>query len=95
VRVQDADDVGFLEHQMVDAIDLDFGAGPLAEQHAIAGPDVERMDVALRVAGARTDRDDLGLLRLLLCGIGNDDAAFRLRFLLEALDDDAVVQRTE
>ena len=74
---------------------LHLGAGPLAEQHAVAGLDVERDELAALVAGAGTDGDDLALLRLLLGGVGNDDAALRLLLRLDAADDDAVVQRTE
>ena len=53
------------------------------------------MQLAALVAGARADGDDLALLRLLLGGVGDDDAALGLLFGLDALDDDAVVQRTE
>ena len=42
-----------------------------------------------------THGDDFAFLRLLLDGIGDDDAAFCLLFALEALDHDAVVQRTK
>ena len=42
-----------------------------------------------------THGDDLTFLRLLLDGIGDDDAAFGLLFALEALDHDAVVQRSK
>ena len=37
----------------------------------------------------------LALLRLLLGGVGNDDAAGGLFLGIDALDDDAVVKRTE
>ncbi len=44
---------------------------------------------------ARTDGDHLALLGLLLGGVGEDDAARGLLFLLDDLDDDAVAQRLE
>ena len=47
------------------------------------------------VASAGADGDDFALLRLLLGGVGNDDAALRLVFAFEATNDDTVVQRTE
>jgi hypothetical protein len=43
----DAEDVAFLHDQQVFAVDLDFGARPLAEQHAVAGLDVERGNLAV------------------------------------------------
>src|SRR3546814_14274403 len=54
----DAEDVRFLHNQQLFAVDLDFGARPFAEQDAVAGLDVERGDLAVVGAGARTDRDD-------------------------------------
>jgi hypothetical protein len=56
---------------------------------------VERDELAGLVAAARADGDDLALLGLFLGGVRNDDAALGLLFFLDALDDDAVVQRTE
>src|SRR5829696_4325453 len=91
----DAHDVGFLHDQEVLTVDAHLGAGPLAEQHAVSGLDVERDDLAALVPGARADGDDLALLRLFLRGVGDDDAALRLLLGLDTADDDAVVQRTE
>ena len=93
--LDDAHDVGFLHDQEVLAIDLDLGAGPLAEQDAVAGLDVERHELAALVAGAGADGDDFAFLRLLLGGVGDDDAAGRLLFGFDAADDDAVVQGTK
>src|SRR6478672_8076779 len=91
----DAHDVGFLHDEEVLTVDLDLGAGPLAEEDAVALLDVERDQLAVFVAGAGADGDDLAFLRLLLGGVGDDDAAFGAFFAFDALDDDAVVQRTE
>src|SRR5579883_910095 len=91
----DAHNVGLLHDQELLAVDLDFGAGPLAEQHPVALLDVERRQLAGLVAAARPHGDDLALLRLLLGGVRNDDAALRLLLAFEATDDDAVVQGTE
>jgi hypothetical protein len=46
-----AHDVGFLHDQKVFAVELDFGARPLAEQDTVASLDVERNDLALAVSG--------------------------------------------
>ena len=77
------------------AIDLDLGAAPLAEQHAVAGLDVEGNDLAGLVARAGTDGDDLALHRLLFGSVGNDDAAGGLGVFFDAANDDAVMKRTE
>src|SRR5471030_1981499 len=91
----DSHDVGLLHDQEILAIELDLGAGPLAEQDAVALLDVERNERALLVAGARADGDDLAFHRLFLGGVRNDDAALGLALFLDALDHYTVVQRTE
>jgi hypothetical protein len=90
--VDDSKDVAFLHDKQVIAADLDLGAGPLSEEDAVAGLDVEGDELAGFIATARTHSNDLTFLRLLLDGIGDDDAAFGLLLPLEALDYDAVVQ---
>src|SRR5690606_29579984 len=49
-----AHDVGFFHDQQVLAVELDLGAGPLAEQDAVADLDVEGDDLAVFVTGAGT-----------------------------------------
>src|ERR1700682_2423323 len=93
--VDHAKDVAFLHDKQVLAVDLDLGAGPLPEENAVADLDVEGDELAGFIAPARTHSDDLTFLRLLLDGIRDDDAAFGLLLPLEALDHDAVVQRSE
>ena len=78
--LDDAQDVGLLHDQEILAVDLHFAAGPLAEQDAVAGLDVEGDELALLVAGARADGDDFAFLRLFLGGVGDDDAAGGLLF---------------
>jgi hypothetical protein len=73
--LDDAHDVALLHDQEILAVDLDLGARPLAEQDAVAGLDVERDQLALLVAAAGADGDDLAFLRLFLGGVGNDDDA--------------------
>src|SRR6185503_20152694 len=93
--LEDSHDVAFLHDQVLGAVELDLGAGPLAEQDAVAGLDVESDERTLLVTGARTDGNDLAFHRLFLGRVRNDDAALGLLFLRDALDHDAVVKRTE
>src|SRR4029450_7888452 len=57
---EDAHDVAFLHDQEILTVDLDLGAGPLAEQHAIADLEVDRDQLAGFVAAARTNGGDFG-----------------------------------
>src|SRR3954468_4892831 len=91
----DPQNVAFLHDQQIFAIELDLGAGPLAEQDAIARLHVERGDLAVIGLGAAADGDDLALLGLFLGGVGNDDATGRLFFSLDAANQHAIVQRSE
>src|ERR1700674_1724639 len=88
-------DVAFLHDQILDALDLDLGARPLAEQHPVAGLDVDRDQFARLVAPAGPDGDDLALLRLFLGGIRDEDSADRFRISVDAANDHAVVKGTE
>src|SRR6185503_18049858 len=88
-------DVALLHDQQLLAVDLDLGAGPLAEQHLVLRLQVEGHDLAGLVASAGADGDDLALLGLLGCGIGDDDAAGRLGLAVDAADDHAIMQRTK
>ena len=56
---------------------------------------IERRELAVLVASAGPDGDDLALLRLLLGGIRDDDAALGLLLRLDAADDNTVVQADE
>src|SRR5580692_11214085 len=91
----DAHNVGLLHDQEILALELDFGSGPLAEQHAVAGLEVDGDQLAALVAATRPHGDDFALLRLLLGAVRNDDAALRLFLCLDALDDHTIVQGTE
>src|SRR5215470_13642906 len=93
--VEHAHDVGLLHDQELLAIDLDLGARPFAEQHAVARLEVDRDQLAVIVAAARADGDDFALGGFFLGGVGNDDAAGRLILGIDALNDDAVVERTK
>jgi hypothetical protein len=62
-------DVALFHDQVLDAIDLDLGARPFAEQHPIADLDVDRNELAGFVAPSRSDGDDPAFLRLFLGGV--------------------------
>src|ERR1700694_5263994 len=90
-----AHDVAFLHDQKFLAVELDLGARPLAEQHAVADLEVDRDQLAGFVAAARTDRRDLALRGLFLGAVGNDDPALGLFFGVDTFDHDTVMQRTK
>src|SRR6516165_1977529 len=54
-RLDDAHHVGLLHDQVFLTVDLDLGAGPLAEQDAVARLEVERDQLAGLVAGTGAD----------------------------------------
>src|SRR6202051_1614036 len=92
---QNAHDVALLHDQELFAIELDLGAGPLAEQHAVADLEVDRDQLAGFVAAARAHSGDFALRGFFLGAVRDDDAASFLLFGVDALDHDAVVKRTE
>src|ERR1700735_1474043 len=92
---ENAHDVALLHDQQFLAIELDLGAGPLAEQHAVADLEVDRDQLAGFVAAARANGGDFALRGLFLGTIRNDDAASCLLFGVDTLDHNAVVKRTE
>ena len=93
--IDHAHEVGFLHDHQLLAVELDLGARPFAEQHAVAGLDIERMQLAGLVANAGPDGDDLALHRLFLRRVGDEDAAGGLRLRLDTADQDAVLQWTQ
>src|SRR5580700_2091203 len=88
-------DVALLHDQVLDTVDLDLGAGPLAEQHAVARMHIDRDQLAALITAAGTDRNDLALRRLLLGRIRDDEAAGSAFLGIDALDDDTIVKRTK
>src|ERR1700733_3424469 len=96
VRLREhAHDVGFLHDQELFAVELDLGARPLAEQHAIAGLDVDRNELAGLVAPTGADCDNLTLLGFFLGAVRNDNAALGLFLGVDTFDHDTVMQRTK
>src|SRR6185312_2850903 len=91
----DAHDVGFLHDEEFLTIELHLGAGPFAEQDAVAGLHIQRHDLALLVPRAGTDGDHFAFHRLFLGGVRDDDATGGLLFGIEPADDNPVMQGTE
>src|SRR6516225_2044993 len=85
-------DIALLHDQVLVAVDLHLGSRPLAEQHPVADLNVDRNQLAGFIAPAGANCDDLTLLRLLLGGVGDNDAPGTLLFSLDTLDDDAVME---
>src|SRR3546814_13268234 len=89
----DAEDVALFHDEQVLAIDLHFGARPLAEQNAVARLHVQRGHLAIFAARARAYGDDFAFLRLFLRRIGIADAACGLPFGFDPADETTVMQR--
>ena len=83
--------VAFLHDHVLDAVELDLGPRPLAEQHPVADLDVDRDELAALIATTRADSNDLPFLGFFLRGIRDDDAASGLFFSFDPFDDDAIV----
>src|SRR5438132_491981 len=88
-----AEDVLLAHDEVLLAVDLDLRSGVLPEQDLVADLDVEGRQLAVVVHLALADRVHLTLLRLLLGGIRDDDAALRLLHrLFEAPPDAAILK---
>ena len=95
VALDDGEDFVLAHDEELLAIELDFLARVLAEQDEVAGLDVERDALAVVLHLAVAGGDDLALLGLFLGAVGDDDPADFLFAFLEALNNDAVVQRSD
>src|SRR6266568_1898794 len=93
--VDDPHDVGLFHDDQIFAVQLHFGARPLAEQHPVAGLNIQRMDLPIVAAVTRPNRHHLAFHRLFLRRVGDDDAAGTLFLRLHAPDQHAVMQWTE
>src|SRR5207245_754025 len=95
VLVEDAEDVLFPQDEILLVVDLDLAARILAEQNPVPRLHVQRELLAFLGHLACPHRDDLPLLGLLFRGIRDDDASPADLLLLDALDEDAIVERTK
>src|SRR5690606_27798787 len=92
---QDREDVVFLHHQVLGAVELDLGAGVLAEQDLVADLHLGGAHAAVVEHLALAHGDHLTLDRLLGRRIRDHDATGGDLLLFGALDHDAVVQRLD
>src|SRR5690606_24264530 len=91
--LDNAEDVVLAQDQMLNSVELYFGAGVLAKQHSVARLH-RRFDALAVVHLTGADSNDFALDGLLLSGIGNDDTALGFFFFSDSLNDDAVLQGT-
>src|SRR4029450_9357293 len=87
--------VRLAQDQNIVGAELDLGAAVLPVDDLVAHGDFHRDDLPRGVAGARSDGEDAAALRLLLRGIGQDDAARGRLLLLECLEDQTIAQRLQ
>src|SRR5215472_18082686 len=85
----------FAKNQIFFAVDLDIRAGVFSEQNAVACLHIRGDPLAVIQQLAVSDGNHLGLLRLLLSAVGNDDAASHALLFFQTANEDAVVQRTK
>src|SRR6516162_5617962 len=90
-----AHDVALLSDDEILAVDFDLGSRPLPEQHSVADFDIERTELAVIVPGARPGGNDFAFHWLFLGGIRDDNAACGLLLLLNATDENAILQRSK
>src|SRR5438552_2951138 len=89
-----SEDLIFAKNQVIFVFNLDFSAGVLAEQNAIANFNVQGNSLAL-VQFACADGYDLPLLRFLFSRVGHDDATLHGLLLLDTLDHESIVERLQ
>src|SRR3954447_7695728 len=85
------EDIGLAKDEQVLPVDDDLGAAVLGVEDFLSLADVERDALLAHVIPAAVAHsDDLALLRLLLGGVGEDDAAGGRRLLLDRPHDEPV-----
>src|SRR5262249_46669370 len=85
-----AEDLVLAQDHVLRAVDLHVGAAVLADQDAIALLHLDGDALAVLGQAARAHGDDLALLRLLLRGVGDDDAAPNGLLLLDTANEQPV-----
>src|SRR5580765_3643139 len=90
-----AEDFFLAQDHVLRAVDLDVRAAVLADQDAVALLHFGRDALAVLGEAARADGHDLALLRLLLRGVRDDDAAPDGLLLLDTADEQPVGERLE
>src|SRR5215468_6274305 len=90
-----AHDVALLGDDVILAVGFDLGTRPFSEQHSIADFDIQRMQFAVISNSTRPSGNDFAFHWLFLGGIGDDNAALGLLLLLDAADQNAILQRSK
>src|SRR5689334_18373506 len=80
------------ENRVLDVVELDVGAGVLADQDGVALLDVQLDALAVVVELSFADRDHFRFLRLLFRGVGDDDPSANLLLCILPTDHDPVVE---
>src|SRR4249920_1669061 len=93
--VDDAENFVFAHDDVFLAIEFDLLPRVLPEENEVARLDVERDARAVVLGLAVPSGNDLALLRLLLGRVRDDDPADLLFAFFEALDDEAIVERSD
>jgi hypothetical protein len=88
----DAQHFLFAHDDEIFVVEFDLGAGVFAEQDAVALFYIEWTDLAFFADLAFANRNDLALLGLIFCGIGDDDPAARSIRLFHAPNQNPIVQ---
>jgi hypothetical protein len=92
--LEDAEHVLFPQDEVVLAVELDLGAGVLAEQHGVTGLDVQGAELAVLEELAVAHGHHVALERLLLGGLRDEQAALGLVLLCNALDNKPILKKT-
>src|SRR4051812_32807168 len=87
----DGEDLVLAEDHVVLVVDADLAAGVLADENLVALLDVGRDTLTVVGDLAGSHGDHLGMLRLLLGGVGDDDAPADLLLLLDPLGQHAIL----
>src|SRR4026209_1001572 len=95
LAVDDCEHFVLTQDEVLLAVDLDVLTRVLAEQDRVAGLDVGVLAAAIIPDFALPDSEHLDSLRLLLGGIGHDDAADGLFAFLAAVNYEPVVRRSD
>src|SRR6478735_5613914 len=94
--LHDREHVAAGQDEQLITVDGDLGATVLRVQHRLTDVDAERDQFAGGLGAlAGADGEDLALLRLLLGGVGDDQAGCSGLLGLVRLDDDAVIERLQ
>src|SRR5215471_12457375 len=93
--VEHGENVVLAEDQVLGAVDLDLVARVLGEQDLVARLHLELAQRTVLLNLAVADGDDERLLRLLLRRVGDVEPAGGLLLFVDALDENAVVERSD